>query len=321
MTDARPLPGDESPIGTTLPGVAHVPPAWFLTTSTAFSAHRLAGLLHPAAGPGVRRVSGRSPPRDGRTLRRVPLVDSRATSPWPCASLPLPARCRSPWPKPWAIRGRSPRIIRSKLRSAEADPHVDLHARGASTRATAEVEARTEVRAATTTNEPPGRARHVAPPNHRRARSPKRPGCPVRRRERRRTCGRTGELVETSREAADFEALLRRRVRCVTPPLPAKRRSILPWVLSPPRSPTNRSRTALPRRAGIPHQVRRPKPKPRRRPESLSGSRVEPPVAARGGPVDPTFMGFLTSMIAPRSGSSVGPDRSEEHTSELQSQR
>jgi hypothetical protein len=61
MTDARPLPGDESPFGTTLPGVAHVPPAWFLTTSTAFSAHRLAGLLHPAAGPGVRRVSGRSP--------------------------------------------------------------------------------------------------------------------------------------------------------------------------------------------------------------------------------------------------------------------
>jgi hypothetical protein len=72
MTDARPLPGDESPIGTTLPGVAHVPPAWFLTTSTAFSAHRLAGLLHPAAGPGVRRVSGRSPPRDGEPFEGFP---------------------------------------------------------------------------------------------------------------------------------------------------------------------------------------------------------------------------------------------------------
>ena len=36
-----------------------VPPSWFLTTSTVSSARRPAGLLHPAAGPGVRHVSDR----------------------------------------------------------------------------------------------------------------------------------------------------------------------------------------------------------------------------------------------------------------------
>jgi hypothetical protein len=34
-----------------------VPSSSFLTTSTVSSARRTAGLLHPAAGPGVRRVS------------------------------------------------------------------------------------------------------------------------------------------------------------------------------------------------------------------------------------------------------------------------
>jgi hypothetical protein len=36
-----------------------VPSSWFLATSTVSSARRLAGLLRPAAGPGVRRVSDR----------------------------------------------------------------------------------------------------------------------------------------------------------------------------------------------------------------------------------------------------------------------
>jgi len=39
-------------------GTGLVPPSWFSTTLTAFSAVRLAGLLHPAADPGVRRVPG-----------------------------------------------------------------------------------------------------------------------------------------------------------------------------------------------------------------------------------------------------------------------
>jgi hypothetical protein len=78
-----------------------VPPAWFRTTSTVFSALKFAGLLHPAAGRGVRRVSrkpappGSRPlatrewsamragasaglaPRDASTLRRVPPVRSQ----------------------------------------------------------------------------------------------------------------------------------------------------------------------------------------------------------------------------------------------------
>jgi len=87
-----------------------VPPSWFLATSTVFSAHRVAGLLRPAANHGVRRVSRWSSPvpgparrrcraRDDRpvgprdavhTLRRLPLVSSRTVS-----RRPLPS-CRYP---------------------------------------------------------------------------------------------------------------------------------------------------------------------------------------------------------------------------------
>jgi hypothetical protein len=42
-------------------GRSPVPSSWFLTTSTVFSARRLAGLLHPAADPGVHPVSPRVP--------------------------------------------------------------------------------------------------------------------------------------------------------------------------------------------------------------------------------------------------------------------
>jgi hypothetical protein len=197
MTEARPLPGDESPIGAALPGAALVPSTWFPTTSTASSAHRLAGLLRPAAGPGVRRVSGRDPPRDAEPFEGFPSSTAVPRHRGRCPPAVTGEMSRS--------RGRG-QGTRSKLRSAEADPHVDPHARGARPHDTAEVGARTGVRATTTTNEPPGRA-GSAPPDHRRARSPKRPGCPVRRRERRRTCERTGELVETSREAARLRGL------------------------------------------------------------------------------------------------------------------
>jgi hypothetical protein len=61
------------------------PPSWFLTTSTVFSARRLTGLLHPAAGPGVRRVSdreigfptSRTLPAGATTPRRTPPTHSR----------------------------------------------------------------------------------------------------------------------------------------------------------------------------------------------------------------------------------------------------
>jgi len=108
-----------------------VPSSWFHTTSTAFSARRLAGLLHPAAGPGVRRVS-RNPlprsraqgpkvlrwsrgeaglvPRDASTLRRVPPVRSRTVSPRPDPSLPLGLRRVVALPAP---RCRSAEVVRS----------------------------------------------------------------------------------------------------------------------------------------------------------------------------------------------------------------
>jgi len=96
-----------------------VPSSWFCTTSTASSAAAVAGLLHPAADPGIHRVSGSRrpaikplvsrPPRDaGPAPRRIPL-DSRSASPRslpPCrsltttASMPtalLPARRGSGW--------------------------------------------------------------------------------------------------------------------------------------------------------------------------------------------------------------------------------
>jgi hypothetical protein len=66
MTSARPLPAPRvaprhlRADGTTRP--AHVPPAWFRTTSTAFSALKFAGLLRPAAGHEVRRVSPKPAP-------------------------------------------------------------------------------------------------------------------------------------------------------------------------------------------------------------------------------------------------------------------
>jgi hypothetical protein len=52
------------PFGPTAPPVQHpVPSSWFHTTSAVFSARRPAGLLHPAAGPEVRRVSRNPLPR------------------------------------------------------------------------------------------------------------------------------------------------------------------------------------------------------------------------------------------------------------------
>jgi hypothetical protein len=83
-----------------------VPSSWFLTTSTACSTRGPAGLLHPAPGPGVHDLAGVQPrpvkvDRCGRsdhavTLRRLPLVGSRAASPRP---LP-PWRSRRGTPDP-----------------------------------------------------------------------------------------------------------------------------------------------------------------------------------------------------------------------------
>jgi len=81
-----------------------VPPTWFLTTSTVCSTRQASGLLRPEAERGSLRFS--EPPPRGRpkpthvdemsvprnavhTPRRIPLVSSRTTSPWPLPS------CRS----------------------------------------------------------------------------------------------------------------------------------------------------------------------------------------------------------------------------------
>jgi hypothetical protein len=78
-TDARPLPAmsrSSSPLAFGCQSESPVPTAWFLTTSPGFSAQGLAGLLHPAADPGVRHVSrgmaeANRDPRDATTPRRM----------------------------------------------------------------------------------------------------------------------------------------------------------------------------------------------------------------------------------------------------------
>lgn len=71
---------------TRLPATPHVPSSRFLPASTACATRRFAGLLHPADGHGVHRVSDpgrRVPATDGRpphrcdTLQSVSLPDSR----------------------------------------------------------------------------------------------------------------------------------------------------------------------------------------------------------------------------------------------------
>jgi hypothetical protein len=43
---------EQAPFGPAVPLPDHVPPSWFLTTLTAFSARRAMGLLHPTPGQG-----------------------------------------------------------------------------------------------------------------------------------------------------------------------------------------------------------------------------------------------------------------------------
>jgi len=69
------------PEGPGLPHPGHVPLVSFFPTSAAFSAHGFAGLLHPAAGHGVRPVSSRRP-----TLK--PTTDPPPRRPFPFEALP-----------------------------------------------------------------------------------------------------------------------------------------------------------------------------------------------------------------------------------------
>jgi len=96
-----------------------VPSSWFRTTSTASSAHEVAGLLHPAAGPGVRRVSRLLAPRDAMTLRRAPPVRSRTVSPPPLAPLPLASSQRDT-PDPLPVAGRRSKCLPGETLDFEA---------------------------------------------------------------------------------------------------------------------------------------------------------------------------------------------------------
>jgi hypothetical protein len=69
---SRRTPFPESRIGNRAAGPVHrVPSSRFLTAPTACSLSRFAGLLHPAADPGVRCVSVRVPPEDESGRRRL----------------------------------------------------------------------------------------------------------------------------------------------------------------------------------------------------------------------------------------------------------
>jgi hypothetical protein len=128
VSSERPLPHGFPYFGPEVPTSNRVPSVWFLTTSTGSSARRSAGLLHPAADPGVRRVSRvcRHVHRVSsgmvesaaflygvvRTPRRIPLISSRTMSPWP-----LPP-CRSPSAHPalLPVTVASPEFVRIRVK-------------------------------------------------------------------------------------------------------------------------------------------------------------------------------------------------------------
>jgi hypothetical protein len=95
---------EHAPFGPTVPLPGHVPPSWFLTTLTAYSARRAMGLLHPTPGQGfttfhasqhptctrrLRWCPAGTPRSAVHTLRSLSLVSSRTAS-----LQPLPS-CRS----------------------------------------------------------------------------------------------------------------------------------------------------------------------------------------------------------------------------------
>lgn len=99
--------------------------------------------------------------------------------------------------------------------------------------------------------------------------------------------------LSREREAADYKALLRRRVRDVTPPLPVVRHSILPWALCPLQGPSGSAPGpgfAKPDKPWSAEALRGPgrpphRGKPRGIMRPLDPSRDSPPTASpkRGG--------------------------------------
>jgi hypothetical protein len=118
----RPLPGDiAASVRPALPSDRYVPSPWFLTTSTAYSAHRpqvcctlkpngvrcvsrLGSHLQPAEA-GDRGELSSFPDSAVHTLRRIPLADSRTASlrslPSCCYCRRLDRCCTEVPPRPW----------------------------------------------------------------------------------------------------------------------------------------------------------------------------------------------------------------------------
>ena len=118
MPLSRSLPGAEAPFGLTVPPARLVPPSWFLTTMTVYSAQEVAGLLHPATDrgfaafpdargpiPSAPRGSGHRSPGSFPATRFTPSEDFPRRQPYritaavallPLPSLPAPGT----WPKP-----------------------------------------------------------------------------------------------------------------------------------------------------------------------------------------------------------------------------
>jgi hypothetical protein len=214
----------ETPLfGPVVPRTDLVPPSWFLTTSTAFSAQGLRVCCTPLPALGFiafpvtcprrfRRSRGREntiPAMWAHTLRRVPLADSRTAS-----LRPLPScRCRALMlPGPGGLVADTPKgvgeppeggcacacAVVTMLRFAWANPHVVSNT--ASRRAEARGWRGAPVLAAPSS---PGIFVAVHPG--------------------------VGGLWR----AAGSKALLHRRVRCRPPPSPVTKRSFLPWALFP----------------------------------------------------------------------------------------
>jgi hypothetical protein len=165
-------------------------------------------------GSRSRRTGNRGAPRTSRPRRDDRAVGSLA-----------PARVPSTL-KLWSARGRS-----STSTTRAAAPANRCLGEQTATRAAAEATCGERGRSRM------GRHAHPAPEARLRGDARKRRHPTVRGRNRGRP--RHARAAEAARadlsrpcEAADYRALLRRRVRCVVAPLPAPRHPILPWALS-----------------------------------------------------------------------------------------
>lgn len=124
-----PHPRARARFGKSPPGDLHVPPTPFLPASTVSSTDGSAGLLHPAADPGVHRVAA---PRDRvpairsalslrcPPFRAFPSREAWPTSPWTSAPLPLAGNASGSTPRPSSARESVATWTRGRVASLDA---------------------------------------------------------------------------------------------------------------------------------------------------------------------------------------------------------